>query len=919
MLKSKKAVIKVTALLFTLATVFCAGGLANVNAETTDITEINLTGNYQYGTVPAGVLPEFNPRTTTDSITIGLGNSLWSYYYGRNWRGFGEETPVAYNDGKTKYGYLFQVKPKEGYQLASSNLKVIYNGKDVTSTAEVSRWPWGAYITVDLGKAIGENPTTYKVTFNSNGGTEIPPKEVVSGLKIKAPSTPTKDKYLFKGWYEDSTFSKKFDFNTPITGNITLYAKWEAANSINEVKLAGDYQYGTVPVGTLPSFNPRTMTDSITIDKGNSNWMYKKENGVWRGFGSGTPVAYNDGKTDYGYIFHVAPNDGYQLASSNLKVLYNGKDVTSTAEVSRWPWGAYITVNLGKANGTPVVYTVTFNKNGGSGSMAAVTKNAGETYTLPACTFTAPTGKEFKAWEVNGAQKAVGDSITVNANTTVKAIWKQKPPVTYTVSFDKNGGSGSMANVTKNAGDTYELPACGFNPPTGKEFKAWEVGGVEKAVGDSITVNANTTVKAIWKDKTYNITASVDGGHGTVDPTTATKNKNETVTLTFAPDAGYEIDQVKVNNVVTTVSGNSLTLTMNEDKTVVVKYKATTTPPPTPVTYTLTASVVDGHGSVTPTNATKNKNETVTLTFAPDTGYEIDQVKVNNVVTTVSGNSLTLTMNEDKTVVVKYKATTTPPPTPPTAHSITVIAYSHGSASASKSSANPGDLISISVYPDHGYVVDEIYVKDAANALISRNDYNFYMPNSAVNVYVYFKPYFYDYDYDYYRPYRPHRHTEDKKEDKKSEDKPIDKDTKKPVEKTETEVVLSIGSKDMNNKYNGIASKKGMDVAPYIKNGRTMLPIRYIAEALGMSVDWDAKTRTVIIQDMFYRVEIPVNTNKIIVNGKTYTSDVKPEIKNNRTMLPIANIARALGLKDGEDIIWDNVKKQVVIRRIYSR
>ena len=540
-----------TALLFTLAIVFSAGGLANVNAETTDITEINLTGNYQYGTVPAGVLPEFNPRTTTDSITIGLGNSGWSYYYGRNWRGFGGETPVAYNDGKTKYGYLFQVKPKEGYQLASSNLKVIYNGEDVTSTAEVSRWPWGAYVTVDLGKAIGENPTTYKVTFNSNGGTEIPPKEVVSGLKIKAPSTPTKDKYLFKGWYEDSTFSKKFDFNTPITGNITLYAKWEAANSINEVKLAGDYQYGTVPVGTLPSFNPRTMTDSITIDKGNSEWMYKKENGNWRGFGGNTPVAYNDGKTDYGYIFHVAPNDGYQLASSNLKVIYNGEDVTSTAEVSRWPWGAYVIVNLGKANGTPVVYTVTFNKNGGSGSMAAVTKNAGETYTLPACTFTAPTGKEFKAWEVNGAQKAVGDSITVNANTTVKAIWKQKQPVTYTVSFDKNGGDGSMPDVTKNAGETYVLPACAFTAPAGKEFKAWEVGGVEKAPNDSITVNANTTVKAIWKQKqpvTYTVSFDKNGGSGSMTPMTVTTGQSLMLpSCTFTPPAGKVFDKWEIN------------------------------------------------------------------------------------------------------------------------------------------------------------------------------------------------------------------------------------------------------------------------------------------------------------------------------------------------------------------------------------
>ena len=540
-----------------------------------------MTGNYQYGTVPAGVLPTFNPRTMTDSITIDKGNSNWMYKKENGaWRGFGSDTPVAYNDGKTDYGYIFHVAPNDGYQLASSNLKVIYNGEDVTTTAKVSRWPWGAYVTVDLGKAIGENPATYKVTFNSNGGTEIPPKEVVSGLKIKAPSTPTKDKYLFKGWYEDSTFSKKFDFNTPITGNITLYAKWEAANSINEVKLAGDYQYGTVPVGTLPSFNPRTMTDSITIDKGNSEWMYKKENGNWSGFGSNTPVAYNDGKTDYGYIFHVAPNDGYQLASSNLKVLYNGKDVTSTAEVSRWPWGAYITVNLGKANGTPVVYTVTFNKNGGSGSMAAVTKNAGETYTLPACTFTAPTGKEFKAWEVNGAQKAVGDSITVNANTTVKAIWKQKPPVTYTVSFDKNGGSGSMANVTKNAGETYVLPACAFTAPAGKEFKAWEVGGAQKAVGDSITVNANTTVKAIWKQKppvTYTVSFDKNGGSGSMSA--VTKNAGETYVLpacAFTAPAGKEFKTWEVGGVEKapndsiTVNANTTVKAIWKDKTVTV-------------------------------------------------------------------------------------------------------------------------------------------------------------------------------------------------------------------------------------------------------------------------------------------------------------------------------------------------------------
>ena len=95
--------------------------------------------------------------------------------------------------------------------------------------------------------------------------------------------------------------------------------------------------------------------------------------------------------------------------------------------------------------------------------------------------------------------------------------------------------------------------------------------------------------------------------------------------------------------------------------------------------------------------------------------------------------------------------------------------------------------------------------------------------------------------------------------------------------------------------------------------------IRFVAEALGMGVTWDKNTRTVIIEDLLFRVEIPIDTNKIIVNGEPYISDVKPEIVDGRTIMPVANIARALGLKDGQDIFWDNATKQVTIIRTISR
>ncbi len=143
-------------------------------------------------------------------------------------------------------------------------------------------------------------------------------------------------------------------------------------------------------------------------------------------------------------------------------------------------------------------YTVSFDANGGTGTMADVTGIPGE-YTLPACTFGAPSGQQFKAWRVGGIEKAVGDKITVTANTTVTAVWENIPALTYTVSFVANGGTGTMADVIGISGE-YTLPACTFGAPSGQQFKAWKVGGIEKAVGDKITVTADTTVIATWEN-----------------------------------------------------------------------------------------------------------------------------------------------------------------------------------------------------------------------------------------------------------------------------------------------------------------------------------------------------------------------------------------------------------------------------------
>jgi uncharacterized repeat protein (TIGR02543 family) len=70
---------------------------------------------------------------------------------------------------------------------------------------------------------------TYTVTFNSNNGSDVAPKTVNEGQKADKPANPTKSGFLFDGWYSNSELTTAFDFNTPITQNITLYAKWAEA------------------------------------------------------------------------------------------------------------------------------------------------------------------------------------------------------------------------------------------------------------------------------------------------------------------------------------------------------------------------------------------------------------------------------------------------------------------------------------------------------------------------------------------------------------------------------------------------------------------------------------------------------------------------------------------------------------------
>ena len=220
-------------------------------------------------------------------------------------------------------------------------------------------------------------------------------------------------------------------------------------------------------------------------------------------------------------------------------------------------------------------HTVTFDANGGSEpeelpeevttAMPAKKILHGSEYSLPECEFIAPEGKQFKAWEIDGAEYPVNAPVTVTADITVKALWEDAPPAPaeYTVRFNANGGGGTMADVTGISG-SYTLPACGFTEPEGKQFKGWSTSADGSVIsGTTYEVNSDTTFYAIWESKEYSVI--VTDGKATIgagsEISKAAQGTTITLTANAAPD-GKVFDKWVVESGNTTLEdANSETTT----------------------------------------------------------------------------------------------------------------------------------------------------------------------------------------------------------------------------------------------------------------------------------------------------------------------------------------------------------------------
>ncbi|MFC5652325.1 copper amine oxidase N-terminal domain-containing protein [Paenibacillus solisilvae] len=116
-----------------------------------------------------------------------------------------------------------------------------------------------------------------------------------------------------------------------------------------------------------------------------------------------------------------------------------------------------------------------------------------------------------------------------------------------------------------------------------------------------------------------------------------------------------------------------------------------------------------------------------------------------------------------------------------------------------------------------------------------------------------------------------------------------------------------LGQKGIKTYVNGKETK--FDVPPVVKEGRTLVPFRGIAESLKAVVVWDAKTKTVTVKRDGLEVKFVLGSKIAYVNGKAISLDVPGQVKNNRVLVPMRFLGEGLKSK----VVWESETTSIII------
>ncbi|MGE7675697.1 InlB B-repeat-containing protein [Lysinibacillus sp. NPDC094403] len=312
--------------------------------------------------------------------------------------------------------------------------------------------------------------TSYTITFDSNGGSEVASEEVKEGELVKTPTVPTKEGYAFAGWYKDKELSEAWDFaKDVVTKNVTLYAKWTKDETSE-------------------------LSYTVTFNSNGGSEVSAKE--VVEGEllpSPATPV--KDGNTFVGWYKDEELSESWDFAKEVVT-----KNITLYA---KWT----------KDETSELSYTVTFASNGGSEVSAKVVL---EKELLPSPATPLKDGHTFAGWYKDKELSEAWDfaKAVVTKNITLYAKWTkdETSELSYTVTFDSNGGSEVSAKVVL---EKELLPSPATPLKDGHTFASWYKDVEHTTVWDFTKdrVVENITLYAKWtKDNTS------EGGSGGSTP-----------------------------------------------------------------------------------------------------------------------------------------------------------------------------------------------------------------------------------------------------------------------------------------------------------------------------------------------------------------------------------------------------------------
>ena len=199
-----------------------------------------------------------------------------------------------------------------------------------------------------------------------------------------------------------------------------------------------------------------------------------------------------------GWVADVDTDLATELISDGLAEEY--KHLVPTGNISITENG---TVNVAQYENAVVnvgIYTVSYDANGGTGTITNATVIAGNSIVLDDGTgLTAPENKIFGGWATTSSaeESDVSSPYTPHANTTLYAVWID----TYTVTYSANGGTGTIDAVTVVAGNSITLSdGTGLTAPENKTFGGWATtdSAEEPDVSSPYTPEASVTLYAVW-------------------------------------------------------------------------------------------------------------------------------------------------------------------------------------------------------------------------------------------------------------------------------------------------------------------------------------------------------------------------------------------------------------------------------------